>query len=96
MLDFCLRRTHHFNGNREMAKHLDDQAITRSGGKAVSMTVSGNRDDVQLKCSGALQKSAANDVAAKKSTNATTTAAAATGHDDGSAGTRNQRIAIGP
>ncbi|CAF3759498.1 unnamed protein product [Adineta steineri] len=32
--NYIARLTHHFNGNREMAKHLDDQAITRSGGKA--------------------------------------------------------------
>lgn len=28
-------RTHHLNGDREMAKYFDDQAIQRSGGKAV-------------------------------------------------------------
>ena len=35
-----LSRTYHFGGNREMARHLDEQAISKSGGKAVKFCFS--------------------------------------------------------
>ncbi|CAF4255970.1 unnamed protein product, partial [Rotaria sp. Silwood2] len=34
--NYIARLTHHLGGNREMAKYFDDEAITKSGGKANS------------------------------------------------------------